>query len=369
MTIRRLSTWTIAAAAAVTVFACSSEQPPPREIVRPVRYEPVYATGGAQERWFSGAARAEVESNLSFKVAGTVRRVGVKVGDRIQKGSMIAELDPTDYELQMQDAEASLLQAQSQARNARASYSRVQSLYVNQSASRADLDAALASKESADAQVSSIEKKLELAQKQLDYTRLVAPVAGSIASVDIEVNENVQAGRSIVMLTGGGSPDVEVTLPEVLISQIREGSSVTVKFDAIRGQTFPGVVTEVGVASTGFGTTYPVKVRLEGEATSVRPGMAAEVLFKFEATGGRTKFIVPPVAVGEDGDGRFVFLVEPAGEGLGLARRTPVTVGELSSLGLEITQGLKDGDLLITAGISRINDGQKVKIPDAAESN
>ncbi len=354
--------------ALILIFAaCSSDPPPPQEIIRPVRYEPVYATGGAQERWFSGAARADVESRLSFRVSGAIQRIHVKVGDQVRKGVLIAELDPTDYQIQVQDAEASLLQAQSQARNASASYSRVQNLYVSQNASRSDLDAALATKESAEAQVSSVEKKLELANKQLDYTRLAAPTDGSIASVDVEVNENVAAGRTIVMLTGAGRPEVEVALPEMLISQIREGSGVKIRFDAISGRMFDGVVTEVGVSSTGFATTYPVKAAISEQSTAVRPGMAAEVLFSFEATGGRDRIVVPPFAVGEDTEGRFVYLVETAEEGLGYARRTPVTVGELSSLGLEILEGLKDGDLLVTAGVSRISDGQKIRLTAAAE--
>jgi RND family efflux transporter MFP subunit len=346
---------------------CSGDQPPAEEVIRPVRYEPVYATGGVRERWFAGAARAEIESKLSFKVGGTVSNIHVKVGDRIAKGARIAELDPVGYELQVQDAEASLLQAQSQARNARANYSRVQSLYVNQNASRADLDAAQAQKESADAQEASIEKKLELAKLQLQYTKLVAPAAGSIASVDVEVNENVNSGQSVVMLTGRGSPEVEVAVPEILIDQVREGADVGVKFDAIPGRTFPATVTEVGITSGGFATTYPVKVRLEEADSRIRPGMAAEVLFKFESSGGGERYVVPTVAVGEDRDGRFVFLVEPAGEGLGVARRTRVTVGAITSLGLVISEGLSDGDLLITAGISRISDGQKVKVPDVAK--
>ena len=359
--------WTIGTTLIAIVIACGKEQPPPQEIIRPVRYQPVYATGGGKERWFSGAARADVESRLSFKVAGNVQRIHVEVGDRINKGAMIAELDPTDHQLHVQDEEASLLRAQSQARNARADYSRVQSLYVNQNASRADLDAALADKESADAQVESNTNKLELAKLQLRYTRLTAPVAGSIASVDAEVNENVRSGQSIVMLTGTGSPEVEVTIPEILIYQLREGAEVAVKFDALGGKSFPATITEVGVASVGFATTYPVRVRLEETDSSIRPGMAAEVLFKFESTGGRERFIVPPVAVGEDREGRFVFLVESAENGIGVARRTPVTVGDLSSQGLEITEGLKDGDLLITAGVSRIADGQKVRLPDTSD--
>jgi multidrug efflux system membrane fusion protein len=364
---RGQSFWTIAAIAATALFGCSSEPPQTEEIVRPVMYEPVYATGGGQARSFSGAARADVESNLSFKVAGNISRVHVKVGDRVEKGAPIADLDPTDFELQVEDAEASLLQSQSQARNARANYNREQSLYVNQNASRADLDAALAQKESAEATVASTEKKLELAKRQLRYTRLTAPAAGSIASVDAEVNENVSSGRSIVMLAGTGSPEVEVAVPEILIDQIQEGAVVTVRFDAIPGGSFPATVTEVGIASVGFATTYQVKVRLEAEEERIRPGMAAEVTFRFSRTDDRERFVVPPVAVAEDGNGRHVFLVTPTEDGFGVVKRIPVVVGQLTSRGLEITDGLNDGDLLITAGVSRITDGQKVRLPALTE--
>ena len=359
--------WNTLTIAVAALIGCSGEPPQTEEVIRPVMYEPVYATGGGHARSFSGAARADVESNLSFRVAGTISRVYVKVGDRVDKGAPIADLDPTDYELQVEDAEASLLQTRSQARNARANYSRVQSLYVNQNASRSDLDAAQAQKESAEAIVASTEKKLELAKRQLRYTRLTAPAAGSIASVDAEVNENVNSGRSIVMLAGAGSPEVEVAIPEILIDQIQEGAVVVVAFDAIPGGSFPATVTEVGVASVGFATTYPVKVRLESEDERIRPGMAAEVTFRFSRTDDRERFIVPSVAVAEDDAGRYVFVVTPAEQGFGVAKRVPVTVGQLTSRGLEITEGLNDGDLLVTAGVSRITDGQKVRLPVLTE--
>ena len=142
---------------------------------------------------------------------------------------------------------------------------------------------------------------------------------------------------------------------------------VTVKFDAIPGGSFTATVTEVGIASVGFATTYQVKVRLEAEEKRIRPGMAAEVTFRFSRTDDRERFIVPPVAVAEDADGRHVFVVAPTEAGFGVAKRIPVVVGQLTSRGLEITEGLNDGDLLITAGVSRIKDGQKVRLPAMTE--
>jgi RND family efflux transporter MFP subunit len=142
---------------------------------------------------------------------------------------------------------------------------------------------------------------------------------------------------------------------------VREGSGVRVTFDAIPGEVFPASVTEVGVV-TGMSTTYPVTVRLQEADPDVRPGMAAEVAFRFGSPDDKERFLVPPIAVGEDRMGRYVFLVEEEAEGFGVTRRRPVTVGELREEGIEVLEGVSDGDLLVVAGISKIVDGMKVKL-------
>jgi hypothetical protein len=111
-------------------------------------------------------------------------------------------------------------------------------------------------------------------------------------------------------------------------------------------------------------TTFPVTVRLDDAAPDVRPGMAATVSFLFESKDQRERFLVPSIAVGEDRGGRFVYVVEPLPEepGFGTAIRRAVTIGELTKDGIEIFEGLADGDLVVTAGLSRIIEGQKVKI-------
>ena len=342
--------------------SCGKEEPIPEPVIRPVRYQEVFATGGSRARTFSGTSQAALQSRLSFKVAGTIRRVPVKVGDAVKAGQVIAELDPKDYRLQVQDAEASLKSAEAQARNSDANYSRVRALYENRNASRNDLDAARAGSESAAALVRSVQKKLELARSQLSYTRLRSPVGGSIAAVNVEENENVSPGQPVVLLTSGSQLEVEVAIPEILIAQIREGDEVEIRFDAISGKRFPGAVTEVGVASTGMATTFPVTVRLKQSDPDCRPGMAAEVGFTFGSGDSRERILVPSVSVGEDRQGRFVFIVEPAEEGFGVTRRRSVTLRDLTEEGIEILEGLKDGERVVTAGISRIQDGQKVRL-------
>ncbi len=342
--------------------ACEQEEQASKPVIRPVRTYQIFSSGGSRVRTFSGTAQAGVESRLSFRVSGKVRKVAVKVGDQVKAGQLIAELDPADYRLQVQEAEASLQQAKAENRNSDANYARVRALYENRNASRNDLDAARAAAESAMALKRSNENRLELARSQLRYTRLSASIDGAIAEVNIEANENVRAGQTVVLLTSGSSPEVKVAVPEILISLIREGEKVTVTFDAVPGKDFRAVVTEVGVATTGQSTTYPVTVRLDFNDPDVRPGMAAEVVFRFTSPDKRERFLVPPVAVGEDRQGRFVYIVETDQEGLTTTKRRPVKIGELTEEGLEVFEGLSDGDLVVVAGVSRIVDGQEVKL-------
>jgi RND family efflux transporter MFP subunit len=344
------------------IASCAGETPQEKPL-RPVRAQQVYATGGGRVRNFSGATQSGMESKLSFKVGGTVQSLRVKVGDEARAGFLIAEIDSGDYELQVEDAEASLAQARARARNAEATLSRVRGLYESNNASQADYDAARADRDSARAQVDSGQKKLELARSQLSYTRLVAPGDGSISEVSVEVNENVSAGQPVVILSSSGRPEVKVAIPEIFIARIREGQRVDVSLDALPEKSFPAVVTEVSVSSTGAATTFPVTVTLESAHEEVRAGMAAQVAFRFDSTGEKERFLLPPFAVGEDRAGRFVFVVEPTEADRGIVHRREVRVGQLTGEGLEVLDGLEDGDLVVTAGVSLIQEGLEVKLP------
>ena len=131
-------------------------------------------------RAFTGVAKAGVESKLSFKVPGTIETLNVKVGDIVQPGQLVAAIDPRDYELLVEDTEATLAQTRAQAIKAEADFKRIRGLFERDNASQADYDAARAAQDSARAQVRSIEKKLESANLQLSYTRLESQVAGAV---------------------------------------------------------------------------------------------------------------------------------------------------------------------------------------------
>ncbi|MBW2190332.1 MAG: efflux RND transporter periplasmic adaptor subunit [Deltaproteobacteria bacterium] len=353
----------IAMAAVLAMVGCEDVQEEP-EVIRPVRYEVVEGSDSATRRTFSGVSKSGQESRLSFQVSGQVVSVPINVGDTVKKGDTIARMDPADYALQLQNAQASAAQSRAQERNAKATYERTRALYENQNASRQDLDADRTAYESGRAGLEASHQQVRLRQRQLGYTHLKAPETGTLATVDIEVNEYVQAGELVATLLAGEQIEVSVSVPASVIRSIKKGAEAKARFNSLEGKVFAGTVTEVGVASVGGATTFPVTVRLTEGQDQVRAGMSADVTFVFASEKDGPRYSLPISAVGEDREGRFVFILEKTGDALGTVHRTPVEVGEILSDGIEILDGVKPGDLVVTAGVSRIYDGLQVRVPE-----
>lgn len=346
---------------AASVLASCGGSDQENKVLRNVRYEKVLAANGIRFRTFAGVARSGMESKISFRVNGVVKHLDVKIGDTVQKGQVIAQLDPTDFDLKVQQAEASLLQSKAQMRHAAASYSRIRELYETRSTSRNQLDASRAESESAAAAVEAMQKKLALTRSQLGYATLTVPTNGTIAKVLVEENETVSRGEPVVVLNSDSKLEVHVSLPEMLVADVNKGDEVKVTFGSLPGEYFTGYVSEVGVTSE-TGTTFLVIVQLATSPEGVRSGMSAEVQFMFYEPGHLNRIFVPPISVKGKGKENFVFIVKPEGNGVGIIEKREVKIGALTNSGLEIVDGVSDGDLIVTAGWQRIIDGQREKL-------
>jgi RND family efflux transporter MFP subunit len=351
--------------AALMLSACGKPDDAVEERLRPVRYVTVSDDSVFRDRSFSGISKSSRESRLSFKVSGTIVSAPVQIGQRLNAGDLIAEIDPASYILQAQQAQASLDEAHANERRAAANYERTRGLWANDNASRNDLDSARAQADSARAVVASASKVLEIARLNISYTKLTADTDCSIASLDIEVNENVSSGQQVAAVSCGDVFEVNLDLPESLIASVDENTPVSVRFGSIPDQIFAGVISEIAVASSAGSAAFPVVIQITGGHPSLRSGLAADVTFQFESAADQSGGAVLPVtAVINDPDGTFVFVadaVEISGEAI--VRRRAVTLGELSQSGIEILDGLQVGDRVITAGISVIRDGQRVLLP------
>jgi len=204
--------------------------------IRPIKFSKIEPSTGAVTHTFSGVAKTQNETNLSFKVGGTLSAVQVELGDKVKRGQLIATIDPVDYNIQTNQAvsqkEGSIANAkaaESQLINAKATYDRVARLYENNSVSlseyqqaKAALDAAQAQYDAANTQITAADQQLQAAGNQVNYTNLVAPMNGVITEVMAEANEVVNSGMVIATISSTGRPEVEVGMPEVFINKIKK---------------------------------------------------------------------------------------------------------------------------------------------------
>ncbi len=360
MKYKQLSLGCIAVLSLVT-GACDRSGPEPVVELRPVRSMVVAASGAESVYSFSGSTQAELDSTLSFRVAGNITENLVDVGQEVDAGQLLSRIDPKDYQVQQQEAMAGLARANAELRNAEASYERTRGLYENRNASKADLDAARAASESAGAQVRAANQHLEATQLQLSYTRLLAPEVCSIAEIFSIENENVSPGQPVLRLTCGSCAEAAVSVSETLIGNISNGMDAEIVIAALGNQVFAGVVKEVGVAPSGASSAFPVTVSFVENCEQVRTGMAVEVRITVTTAIPDTKILVPLVAVGEDREGHYIFLLVEAGDHFVATRRT-VQTGDFNRSGMEIIDGLVVGERIATAGVRRLVDGQQVRL-------
>ncbi len=332
--------------------------------LRPVRIVEVGEALTTHKRTFSGLSHSTQESRLSFKVTGNIIALPIKIGSRLQKGQLIARLDPSGFELAVEQSQANLLQAEANLRNESTNYERVKGLYANANASRGELDTARAGEESARAQASAARKAVEIAELDRSYTRLVAGSDCNVVSVDVEVNENVSAGTPIASVDCGDGIEVSLAIPESLIRNFKQGLAANIRFDAISDETYSGLVTEVGASAGGVGTTFPVTVQLNNPGDKVRSGLAAEVAFTFPKISGELTHVVPTQALVNNHTGTYVYLAVPSSSGkTAIVTRRDVVLGGMTNDGIEVTNGLNLGDRVITAGVSIIRNNQEVLLP------
>ncbi len=352
---------------ALLLAACGGKEVP-EEQIRPVFYQEVGKQSLSEIRSFAGISQPNNEAKLSFRVGGNIEEIAVELGDSLKKGQVIARLDITDYRINYNQAVMSQKNAQVQLIAARSSYQRLESLYANNSASLSDYEKAKAQYESAVAMANSADAQVKAAKNQLDYTILSAPYDGTITAKMADENEVVSAGKPIVAFSSTSNMEVRTAVPENTIGQVKRGQKVTATFGPLAGKVFNGTVSEVSTG-TDNASTYQVIVKLTGPTGKLLPGMTGTVNIPLMATNDSRKAVmIPTDAAGHDIDGDFVYIAREGEEpGTYVATRRKITIGELTPQGYPVTEGLSEGDLVITAGLSFLYDGREVKLLDINE--
>ena len=343
-------------------LSCGGEAPA-EKVYRPVRALEVGYGAGDAVRTFTGTAQTDKVINLSFRSSGIITQFNIRLGKRVRRGELLARLDNVQARLAYEQAVSSLNSAASQMNTAKLNLDRVRALYEKGSASLSDYENAKNSFRTAEASHESAQRSVDIQQEQIRYGFLYAPEAGIIAAVNAEVDENVSAGQAVAVLNAGADMQIALGLPENVITGVRQGMAVTITFSSLQGRQHNGTITEVSPSVDPQTATYPVRVTLTDPADEIRSGMTANVTFDFGGGAApRDVLIVPAKAVGEDADGRFVFLLEGQNGSVASVRKQHIQVGTLTSAGFEVLEGLQAGQKIATAGLQTLLNGQEVWI-------
>jgi len=351
-----------ATALTLLLVACGNDEPQNREFIRPIKYEQVTSFRAVGNQTFSGTAENENITELSFRASGVITEFDIKLGQKVKKGQLLGKLDNVQAKLMYEQALAQRNVASSQFNTATSNLNRVRELYEKGSSALSDFEAAKNAFRTAEQNYESAKKGVALQQEQIQFGYLYAPEDGEISAIYAEVNENISPGQNIATLNSGSIMEVRFGIPESQINTIHIQDSVGVRFAALNNKKFKGIVTEVAPAASTQTSTYPVRLRLISPDETVRSGMAAKVTLPTNNLATNTNVAMVPIhAVGEDYNGRFVFLVEEQ-DNETTVKKTTVETGKITNQGFEILAGVKTGQYVATAGLQTLLDGQRVKL-------
>lgn len=331
------------AAGAMTASGCSSGPRTAGERAVPVRAVTVVADEqGAADREYIGVIEEESATALSFPVQGTVASLTADEGQRVGQGRVLARLDERNLQSVYNGAQASLAQAED-------AMKRLQLLYDNGSLPEIKYVEAQTKLE----QARSME---QVARKNLEDSRLVAPFGGVIGKRAVEAGENVLPGQTVCTLLKTDAVKVKIPVPENEIAAVEPGRKARIAVAALGGRTYDGVVKEKGVTANPVSHTYEVRIPLPNPGGELMPGMVCRVALEGDTSA--RAIVLPSRAVQVTGRGdRFVWCVRE-----GKATIVPVTVGALTEGGVVITDGLEAGERVITDGYQKVSEGTKVEV-------
>jgi len=288
-----------------------------------------------------GSLRSNESVVLRPETAGRIATINFKDGVAVGKGALLVGLDAATQSAEFDQARANLGLAQ-------ANQKRNQDLFERKFISRQSLD-------NTDAALKLQEATLALAQAKLDKMRIRAPFAGVVGIRTVSVGDYVKEGQELINLEDISTLKVDFRLPESYLGQLKPGQSIEVSTDAMPGKRFEAVLDAINPLVDAGGRAISCRAHLSNAGALLRPGMFVRVRLIFEQRS--NVLLIPEQALVPDSKTPFVFRVVD-----GKAVRAPVKTGLRRNAQLEIVEGLKAGDEIVTAGQMKLRDGAQVKV-------
>lgn len=344
------------------IFSGCGKQAAPEVKPPLVRTQTVAQGASARTAEYAGNVRGRYEKNMAFQVGGQIVARSVQLGDRVTAGTVMMRIDPKDVAQKTAAADAQAESAGAQLALAETNLARYRELYAAQAVAAATLDqyqtaydAALAAYQTAAAQATQ-------AHNALSYTELVADADGVVSAITAEAGQVVAAGQTVLTFVESGELEVEIHVPENRLPDISAGKSVDISFWAMGSSKTRGVIREIAPMADNTTRTYKVRVSIPTPPAGLGLGMTASVNIAGTASPAVKKETTLPLsAIYQTGEKPCVWIV----------RDGKVTLREIAvvSFGANdaIVTGLENGDVVVTAGVHKLHEGEEVRLGAEAE--
>ena len=344
----------------VLLAACSKSEPPP-EPVRPVLSIKVQALNEETLGRFAGSIQARYESNTGFRVGGRIASRNVDVGTEVQKGTLLATLDPSDQQNQLRSAQGDLAKVQAQLINAQANARRQQALFDRGVGAQAQLDIAITDLKTTQASLDQARAAVDQSKDQLGYTELRADHKAVVTAWNAEAGQVVTAGQQVVTLAQPDIKEAVIDLPDTLVDQI----PADVVF-LVAGQLDPSINTtatirEIEPQAQSATRTRRARLTLANTPEGFRLGTAISVTLSSAI---KPRIELPATALQETDGKTRIWVIDTqsktvAPRDVSVISRTDGTV--------VLAGGVKSGEQVVTAGVNSLKPGQSVKLDEDSQ--
>jgi len=341
--------------AGVMLVACSKKEPAP-EPVRPVLSIKVQALDEEHLGRFAGNIQARYESKTGFRVPGRIASRSVDVGAEVDKGALLATLDPTDQQNQLRTAEGNLASVQAQFINAQANARRQQQLFDRGVGSQAQLDAAQTDLKTTQASLDQAKASLSQARDQLNYVELRADHKAVVTAWNAEAGQVVTAGQQVVTLAQPDIKEAVIDLPDTLVDQLPEDVVFQVAAQLNPNISTTATVREIEPQAESTTRTRRARLTLADTPSAFRLGTAISVTLSSTI---KPRIELPLSALQEvDGKPR-IWVVDVQAQ---TVAPREVSIISRSDSSVVVASGVKSGERIVTAGVNSLKPGQKVKV-------
>ncbi len=336
----------------VIMSACSNKKTDGGTI-QIVKVDTVQAYGEKSRTTFPGKVKAASDVNLAFRISGPIAKMYIDAGSHVKKGQVLAEIDSRDYAVQLAATEAEYKQIKAEAE-------RVIALYEKGSITPNDYDKAVYG-------LNQITAKYDAHKNALADTKLRAPFDGYIQKRLFDTGETVGAGMPVVSMISTNLPEVEINIPSADFIRRDQFDLFSCTVDIYPGQTFP--LELIGIAQkANLNQLYTMRLKIKGDTQQLpAPGMTTTVTIQFKA--GKTAWVSVPLSAVFEAEGASTVWVYNSDSQTVEART--IKMKEIHTDGTVIvSEGLNEGEIVVSAGVHVLRAGEKVKLlPVASPTN